>query len=192
MIIGLLGYAGTGKDEVAKIISEYTGAEVKRFAGKLKTIATLLTGIPEEKWEDRAFKLTNLSSEWGNMPVREFLQRLGTDAIRNNIHENAWVNALMSEYKKLDILKGLDYPDWVIPDVRFTNEADAIIERGGYLIRVTRPGVGPVNGHISEMEIDTIQCHATINNDGTLNDLKTNVWNTLKKLETSTSLLPGR
>lgn len=30
---------------------------------------------------------------------RWFLQNLGTEAIRNGLHPNAWVNALMSEYK---------------------------------------------------------------------------------------------
>jgi ribosomal protein S14 len=42
------------------------------------------------------------------------------------------------------------YPNWVISDVRFSNEINAIKERGGYMIRVDR-GYPTVN-HISEIE----------------------------------------
>ena len=68
------------------------------------------------------------------------------------IHTDVWVNALFSEYKEEFINKGignfhdpigykkpLGFPNWIITDVRFPNEADAIIERGGVLIRVERP-----------------------------------------------------
>jgi hypothetical protein len=82
MLIGINGYAGSGKDTVGKIIqyllSAFNGVnlekilnkyeeyewmleeqsewEIKKFAGKLKQVASLLTGIPIEKFEDQEFK----------------------------------------------------------------------------------------------------------------------------------------
>lgn len=133
MIIAINGRIGHGKDTVGRIIQyltmpgkkfEYIGVQtyddytleknspfkIKKFAAKLKTIASLLTGIPVEKFEDQEFKKTYLSEEWntdftevedkyaGRMTVRELLQKLGTEAMRNGLHENVWCNALFSDY----------------------------------------------------------------------------------------------
>ena len=124
MIIGISGKIGSGKDTIGEIIqglSITNGGrefEIKKFAGKLKTTASLLTGIPVEKFEDQEFKKTLLGSEWGTvrpnplnavpvfedvqfnelMSVRELLQRLGTEAMRDGLHKDAWCNALFSDY----------------------------------------------------------------------------------------------
>ena len=209
MIIGINGYAGSGKDTVGTIIQylqadtnipikgvlnktphhiwwleERSGWEIKKWAGKLKDIASLLTGIPVESFEDQEFKKTLLGPEWGTVTlnplnsipvfadiefnslitVREFLQRLGTDAIRDGLHTNAWVNALMADYKekssecgtskKGTIVNCSKYPNWIITDTRFPNEAEAIKKAGGIIIRVDRPGVKPINDHPSEIGLD--------------------------------------
>ena len=79
---------------------------------------------------------------------RKLLQLLGTEAGRNIIHPNIWINALFADYNA----KGFDYkgsenkeikgdwiyPNWIITDVRFPNEAKAIEDRGGIVIRVNR------------------------------------------------------
>jgi hypothetical protein len=197
MIIGINGYAGSGKDTVGTIIQylktnisdtiisledvlefplthqwwleEQSSWKIKKWAGKLKVIASMLTGIPVEKFEDQEFKKTMLGSEW-NMSVRDFLQKLGTDAIRDGLHGNAWVNALMADYQPISdksyvledgtlfdlrTLPGHPlYPTWIITDTRFPNEAQAIKEVGGLVIRVDRPGVKPINNHPSEVGLD--------------------------------------
>jgi hypothetical protein len=197
MIIGINGYAGSGKDTVGTIIQylktnisdtivsledvlefplthqrwleEQSGWKIKKWAGKLKVIASMLTGIPVEKFEDQEFKKTMLGSEW-NMSVRDFLQKLGTDAIRDGLHGNAWVNALMVDYQPISdksyvledgtlfdlrTLPGHPlYPTWIITDTRFPNEAQAIKDVGGLVIRVDRPGVKPINNHPSEVGLD--------------------------------------
>jgi hypothetical protein len=141
--------------------------EIKKFAGKLKTIASLLTGIPIEKFEDQEFKKTYLGEEWnspynipfsgpdfvehdGGMTVRTLLQKLGTEAMRDGLHENVWVNALFADYRIIpakfedlkegeDILtKEWEYPNWIITDMRFPNEMKAVKERKGITIRVVR------------------------------------------------------
>lgn len=76
---------------------------------------------------------------------RTLLQYIGTDCGRQIIHPNIWVNALMGEYKSMGYMMGFTghgsgpiFPDWIVTDVRFPNEAQAIKDREGFLIRVNR------------------------------------------------------
>lgn len=171
--------------------------QIKKYSGKLKQIASILTGIPEHNFEDQDFKNTRLGNEWANrrgnhnpMNVREFLQILGTESIRLALHKDAWVNALMSDYHSesgVDILddgtmKGWfkPEPNWVITDCRFHNEAIAVKNKGGIIVRINRPGVFPVNNHPSEVDLDNWNFDMVINNDGTLEDLKVKVKNVLE------------
>jgi len=183
MIISLTGYAGCGKDEVAKIIQKYDSKwQIKKFAGKLKEIASILTGIPKEKFEDQSFKESDLSLEWDRpsdylhwsgkctltpMSVRNFLQKLGTDAIRNNLHKNAWVNALMADYS--------EQSNWIITDCRFPNELIAVKKRLGISIRINREGIKPVNNHPSEVALDNYEFDYIIENNGSLEDLDNHI-----------------
>jgi hypothetical protein len=84
------------------------------------------------------------------MTVREFLQKLGSEAIRNSLHINTWINAFFADYKALDDTKRvsmgnvLDYsecpfPNWIITDTRFPNEFTAIKNRKGICIKIVRP-----------------------------------------------------
>lgn len=101
MIIGISGRMGSGKNTVGEIIQKLcitnngTQFEQKAFAGKLKQIASLLTGISVEKFEDQEFKKQEMSEEWG-MTYRVFLQKLGTETMCDGLHENVWVNALFA------------------------------------------------------------------------------------------------
>lgn len=229
MIIGVSGYSGSGKDLVGTMIQfltsktdskvtldeiidfpinheywleEKSGWEIKKWAGKLKTIASLLTGIPVERFEDQEFKKTNLGPEWAHkvrvfgeyydghvedwtdelipMSVREFLQKLGTDGLRDGLHSNVWVNALMSDYTPTQVqwsdgpLGGYEdgpMPNWIITDTRFPNEAEAIREKEGIMIRVERPGVKPINNHPSETGLDDYTFDHVIKNNGSIEDL---------------------
>lgn len=215
MIIGLSSYATGGKDTVAKFIQELQPEQnwqVKKFSGKLKAIASLLTAIPAEKFEDQEFKQSNLSEEWSTIQrkpgkrqdgifskitdmeivptsVREFLQKLGTDAVRDGLHKNAWVNALMADYKATVVnpvkFGGTaigEYPNWIVTDCRFFNEAKAIKDKGGVIIRIDRPGVKPVNAHPSETALDDWNFDYKIANASDLVALKQSVEVLLNKL----------
>lgn len=61
---------------------------------------------------------------------RQFLQWLGTDAIRNGLHKDTFVNALYKDYK----------PDmnWIITDMRFPNEYLRGLRYNAYMLRVIR------------------------------------------------------
>ena len=213
MIIGISGYSGSGKDSVGAIVQNLTAKEVygymentweiKKWAGKLKQVVNLLTGIPIYKLEDQEFKKTNLGSEWstwqpyesnaswiGNkegiefpMTVRSLLQKVGTEALRNNVHQNVWVNALMADYIGMYDFDTdrTTYPNWVITDTRFPNEAEAIKKAGGIIIRVDRPGVGPLNNHVSETSLDDWDFDYKIANVSDLKALSLSVHSILKK-----------
>jgi hypothetical protein len=205
-IIGINGYASSGKDTVGIILQylnsidvgnltiediiknysyhewwleEQSGWEIKKWAGKLKQVAELLTGIPVEKFEDQEFKKTYLGKQWNDrinnpMSVRDFLQKLGTEGLRDGLHTNTWVNALMADYKCVPADRapnGWDCPNWIITDTRFPNEAQAIKDAGGIIIRVTRPGIGPINDHPSETGLNQWKFDYEIQNDGTLENL---------------------
>lgn len=166
MIIALSGRMGSGKDTAADMILSYDyGYEIKRFSGKLKQVAELLTGIPAEAFNSQEVKQRHLGEEWG-MTVRELLQRLGTDAVRDGLHTNAWVNALFADYEQ-----GMN---WIITDCRFPNEYEAVKKRGGIVVRIER-GERKQDVHPSESALDDADFDYVIDNNGTLEDLKKKV-----------------
>jgi len=91
-----------------------------------------------------------ISSE--RITVRQALQQIGTDLFRDKFHANTWVNALFSNYigKEYSTCNcgfinpncmhedEVIYPNWIITDLRFENEAQAVLDRTGILIRVNR------------------------------------------------------
>jgi len=106
------------------------------------------------------------------MTYRELLQKLGTDALRDNLHYNVWVNALFADYSV--------HEDWIITDVRFPNEAKAIKDRGGKIIRVDRPFYKPINNHPSEVSLDNWEFDYKIGNVSDLVSLSFTIENILK------------
>lgn len=150
MIIGISGAIGAGKTELARILFIHYGYEPKIFAGKLKEVAALLTGLPLHDMYDREAKNTYLE-RWG-MTLGELQQRLGTNAVRDGLHYDAWIIALMNEYRL-----GMK---WTISDLRFPNEARAIVRAGGILVRIDGSRTGPGGrdpNHISETALNDWQ-----------------------------------
>jgi hypothetical protein len=121
MLIGITGRIGSGKNEVARIVQELypdMNWQERGFADRLRHVVSLLTGIPADDMKRQEVKEQFLGPEWGRanasgtitlLTVREFLQRLGTDAIRNNLHKNAFVNSLMSELTGYEEWRPIDW-----------------------------------------------------------------------------------
>lgn len=196
-LIGIAGKMQAGKDTLGGMINKLSTQEwqIKKFAGKLKQVVSLLIGIPIENLEKEEIKSSYLSEEWNKLiidfdrayvglptsfvhkyTVREFLQKVGTDALRDVIHPNIWVNALFADYgiKDLNYFKAFpqnyDLPNWIITDVRFPNEAEAVKERGGKLIKVIRNN--NTGDHPSETALDNYDSwDFIVPNTGTLDDL---------------------
>lgn len=160
-LIGLCGYARSGKDTVGEWLVAFHG--YKRIG--------LADGVRDSLWALDPYvaggrRLQDIIREVGweqakvRFPeVRALLQRMGTEAVRNIIGEDAWLRVAESK------LSGRD----VITDLRFKNEADFVRGHGGIVVQVTRPGVGPVNAHASD-RID-IDPDFTIDNGGSIDDL---------------------
>lgn len=153
-LIGLIGYAGSGKTAVATRLAEIKGWEVIAFADTLKEMARdtrpdLFAGDLEE--EKRS-----------NPEIREYLQRLG-QAVREHLHPDVWVDEVDCKVLTSDV------DVVIVPDVRYLNEAEYIYRNGGKLLRITRPGYGPVNAHHSETELDSLECPRFLNN-GTIGE----------------------
>lgn len=238
-LIGLSGYMGAGKDTVGQMIQYLTtypnslnktdgknrsfnsfvmdvgmGSEpeweIKKFAAKLKKVASILTGIPVHKFEDQEFKKTKLGKEWGykqkiprvsleqeniyyedvEMTVRSFLQKLGVEAIRDGLHPNTWENALFADYLCThdgDLTEDYYYPKWVITDCRFPNEAKAIKDRGGIVVRIERDYGSDVltdtQLHPSETALDDWKFDYTIDNIDGINELIVETRKMLKHYE---------
>lgn len=162
-IIGLTGFAGSGKDTVADILVAEYGYVKLAFADPLREMLLILNpylGTPKT--------LPQLVDEHGwrwvkqRFPeVRRLMQVLGTDIVRDKIDQSFWVNSLAKR------LNGIEKA--VIADVRFPDEAALIRELGGQVWRVNRSGLQRLN-HISE-NIDLIEVDLMINNDTSLPEL---------------------
>ena len=202
------------KDFVLGKVNPYPPSyyEIKKFAGKLKQIVSIITGYSLEELEQediknkvlfQSYELSNTKAEtvevfesmellvnrldflrelYSNNYSKEelfeifqqktiditprlLLQKIGTD-IGRKINPNIWVISLISEYKEEFIpagignfhaprpsYKSLGYPNWIITDVRFPNEANIIKEKEGILIRLNREGIESDN-HFSEVALD--------------------------------------
>ena len=203
MIISISGKIGSGKDTVGSIIQYLTESsnnityeewlvnkefsrfnpnnwKIKKFADNLKDITCMMIGCTREQLEDQEFKKTVLGPEWDNMTVREFLQKLGTDAMRNGLHENVWANSLMSDYKlnsytRLNVTYiASKLPNWIITDTRFPNELEAVKSKEAITIKVTRNWGSTenlFNNHPSETALDDAEFDYEIINDGTIENL---------------------
>lgn len=151
-IIGLSGYARSGKDTTADYLVEKYGYTKMSFAAPMKEALYKLNpdvrDISELVWTVQ--QVVDLSGWEGakeiTPDVRGLLQRFGTEVGREMFGENFWVDLAMSQIP--------DGSKIVVSDVRFPNEADAIKKLGGKVLRVERDGVEAVNAHISETALD--------------------------------------
>lgn len=120
------------------------------------------------------------------MTVGRFLQVLGTDAFRDHVDKNVWVNSYHRRRAR-----GGNKPT-LTPDARFPNEVESVKTTGGVTVHVVRPGYegkkdGRDKAHASENKDDsfikTFDIH--ILNNGSLDELRWGVqqaWPLIKKI----------
>ena len=177
MIIGLSGYARSGKDEVAKILVQEYGYERVAFADPIRRMLYELNPVIVESNLLDSVTLQNLVDSQGwdeakkDPEVRLMLQNLGVSA-RKIISEDVWVETALRY-----VVEGSKV---VITDVRFPNEAKAISRLHGQMWRISRSGVSAVNNHISESALDDYKFNQILKNEGTLESLQELVRNRVK------------
>jgi hypothetical protein len=175
MIIGLSGYAQSGKDSTAELLCLNYGYTRLAFADPMRQ--ALITINPKL---DSITRVSDLVEDYGwdvakkNPEVRRLLQVLGTDFGRKMLGDDVWINIALSGIKSEDKI--------VVSDVRYPNEAEAIKKLGGTVWRINRHNHSAVNGHTSEHAMDNYMFNYVIYNDGTLDDLSDEVFMLAKEL----------
>lgn len=190
MIIGICGLIGCGKGTVGDILVENYGFTKLSFADKLKDgVATvfnwdraMLEGDTVESREWRETQDDFWTRETGRtITPRLVLQEFGTDCMRHGFDDGIWVSLVKQELVK--------YPNknFVIPDVRFPNEANMIKSIHGEVWRVRRGqdpvwmrmyqdiGVEPKDVHESEWRWANVDFNNIIYNDLGIDELKSQV-----------------
>ncbi len=192
MIVGISGYARSGKDTVADILVNDLGYIKISWADKLRECLYALDPIilwsasfgPLQdsvqpymplKWIIDTYGWDGYKSTGWYPHIRVLLQRFGTEVGRQIINDNIWVDLGL---KNLDSDK-----NYVIPDTRFINEAEAIRDHKGLIFRVNRNGIKPVNDHVSEIGLDDYRFDVIFNNNGSIEDLREKV---ITNVETQT------
>lgn len=179
MIVGVIGKKRAGKDTFATTLVDELGFVRVAFADRLKEVALAIDPIVPPRTGSVTVS-AETASTWGlprlsevvaregweeakeNPEVRRLLQETGV-AIRS-IRSDFWIRAALdpTEYSA---------NDFVVTDVRFPNEAEAIERAGGFTVRVTRPGMTHDDEHVSETALDDYAADFLALNDGTLDEL---------------------
>ena len=145
MIIGFVGFIGSGKDTAADYLVNFHGFRRDSFANTLKDAVanvfgwdrTLLEGRTSEArawreevdtWWAERLGMPHLTPRW-------VLQYWGTEVCRQGFHDDIWIASVENKMRKTT-------DNIVISDVRFPNEIKAIHNAGGIVVRVHR-GVMP-------------------------------------------------
>lgn len=151
MILGICGFAGSGKDTIANYLCDHHGFIKESYASTLKDVVSivfswerpLLNGDTVESREWRETVDVWWSERLGipNLTPRYVLQKFGTELFRNSFHDQIWVASLQKR------VLSYENSNVVISDCRFLNEIEQIRSVSGKVVRVVR---GP--------EPDWIEC----------------------------------
>ena len=203
-LVGICGLIGSGKDTVGEVLVNEYGYTKLSFAGTLKDVTAVLFDwdrnmlegtTPETRAEREIIDpwwSEKLGRDWS---PRIALQQMGTEVMRNHLHNDIWILTLENKLRKLGNV--------VITDCRFPNEIDFIKERGdiwtvdrgpkpswwNYAVRFNHPLNGDTRRdmrlleqtpeqlgiHASEYSWAGVEATETINNNDSLKSLRDKV-----------------
>jgi len=205
MIIGICGFIGSGKDTIADYLVNLHHFRRESFANTLKDAVSAVFGWDRTMLEGRTKQAREWREQvdlwWADrlsiphLTPRWILQNWGTEVCRKGFHDDIWIASLENKLRN-------STDDVVISDCRFPNEISAIKAAGGRVVRVVRGAEpewydaavsrnrGP-NGNsswaLSGRQLEQLGIHASetawvgtefdaiIDNNGTLDDLYTQV-----------------
>ena len=177
MIIGFVGFIGSGKDTAADYLVNFHEFRRDSFANTLKDAVAAVFGWDRVLLEGRtkeAREWREQRDEWWSdrlgkdITPRHILQYWGTEVCRQGFHDDIWIASLENKMRKTG-------DNIVISDVRFPNEIKAIKSAGGKVVRVVRGAdpewyqdawnmnQGPTNmsWSISKMRMEQRKIHAS-------------------------------
>lgn len=202
-VIGLTGFAKSGKSTAAQILKELGGQEVA-FAKHLKDVCAVVFEVPRDHFDDQAFKevsfdqplivnrgqiediLRYFDVSAIHMPAavlahnkvqlkspRHVAQYVGTEILRS-IDQNIHINMAF----KLNANSTAKF--LVCSDMRFDNELRAVNSQSGLTIGISRKKAVPANLqnlHPSEAEIPNLisRSDLIVENEGSIEDLQKTV-----------------
>lgn len=184
MIIGLNGRMQSGKDTVASILeAAYSNITRAAFADKLKDSAAAALKITREQLEDLKLygEITVTGTTAGSDEMmghtisgREYLQYYGTEAHREVFGDDFWVEQVLDK-------PVTDGHILVVTDMRFPNEIEGVLNRGGIAVKIRREEADnkPIL-HPSEQTLPDEQFDYFLDNNGTKQDLISNVFEMVK------------
>lgn len=140
-IVGLVGFIGAGKGTVADLLVERHGFIKESFANSVKDAVSAVFGwdralLEGDTPESRAWREQD-DEFWSKKLGKPFsprlaLQLMGTEAGRDVFHPDLWVHTVLRRCENAPT------NNYVIADVRFPNEIEAIHNAGGIIVRVKR------------------------------------------------------
>ncbi len=168
-IIGLVGHKGHGKSVASGALKNSLGFVPLKMAGALKEMfSSMLAYMGVSRDEIHRMIEGDLKEVphplLGGKTPRYAMQTLGTEWGRDLIDKELWIRAAVMRASLFDCV--------VFDDIRFHNEARAVREAGGVLIRIVRPGFSVDLSHPSEQEIASIACDMGLLNDRSEDDLR--------------------
>jgi hypothetical protein len=182
--VALMGRAGAGKDTAAAILAERFGHVRVAFADPLRRMALAVDPIIDvdiaaayyatsERDDDGVRRLSDVVERHGwdgakrRFPeVRRFLQRLGSEGVRDVVGASTWVDIAHRTVRAA----WLESRPVVLTDVRFPNEVAYARRYGLRLVWIDRPGVGD-GEHASEAAVGPRDADLIVRNDGTVDGL---------------------
>jgi hypothetical protein len=212
MIIGVCGFIGSGKDTIADYLVNFHEFRRDSFASTLKDAVSAVFGWDRELLEGR----TKEAREWReqvdqwwadrvgmpNLTPRLMLQLWGTEVCREGFHDDIWIASLENKMRK-------SKDSIVISDCRFPNEIKSIREAGGIVVWVQR-GALPnwydvavnanagnpdaqqtlknIGVHVSETAWVGTDFDAVVDNNGSIEDLYTQLRNLVLRAQVSTEV----
>jgi hypothetical protein len=145
MIIGFVGFIGSGKDTAADYLVNFHGFRRDSFANTLKDAVaavfgwdrTMLEGRTKEarEWREQVDPWWAARLDMPTLTPRWVLQYWGTEVCRKAFHDDIWIASLENKLRN-----SKDHV--VISDCRFPNEISSIKNAGGQIVWVQR-GVLP-------------------------------------------------
>lgn len=207
MIVGFVGFIGSGKDTAADYLVNFHGFRRDSFANTLKDAVAAVFGWDRVLLEGR----TKEAREWREqvdpwwsqrlgqeITPRWILQYWGTEVCRKGFHDDIWIASLENKLRT-------SKDDIVISDVRFPNEIKAIHNSGGKVVRIKRgpepewyqdavnynSGPQTIGWALGKSSLEKHKIHASeyswvgctidvvIENNGTIDDLYQQIHNIL-------------
>lgn len=173
MNIAFVGKLGSGKSTAARMLEKdgwvrHSWAEPVRYI-----FGMAFEPITPENYATVKAKKYDVSYDGlpTTMTGRELLQRIGTEAMREQVDQDFWLKCGLRSIEDSNSVGAFVVND----DTRFLNEADALRKLGFRIVRIVRPGQEDTGTHPSEVEQEHIFTDRTIWNDGSIEELNRQV-----------------